>query len=277
MHGEVERAQGFGCSDHVCWGYESREELARVASAWLHEGARLGQRLVYVGDRSPDGLLDDLAALPDVEGLVADGVLGVFTHDQLYDLSAPIDAELQLATYAAAVDQAVADGFAGIRVVADITALVAEPARRPSHARWEHHADRWMAHNPLAALCAYDAGTLGAGIGPIACVHPARHIPGGLPSFSLWADDDGRTVLEGEVDAFGAEALAGALAALPVGDDVVVDVSELRFMDASAAATIAAAARHRTATGGRLRLRGCGRAVRLVWEVLDLDRAVLAA
>jgi hypothetical protein len=66
----------------------------------------------------------------------------------VYDVSPPIDATTQLAVYSAAVGDAIADGFAGIRVAADITPLVADPARRDAHLIWEQLADRYMTEQP---------------------------------------------------------------------------------------------------------------------------------
>ena len=276
-HGFVDWVEGFGPSDHLCWAYRSRAELARVAAAWLGDGAQVGQRLVYVADRPREELLADLAELDRRDELLERGVLAVHPIADLYDLSRPIDAEAQLAVYAGAVEQAVADGFVGIRVVADITALVTDPARRAPHVHWELSADRWMATHPLAALCAYDEGALGDAVASVACVHPLRHVPTEVAPFSLWADDDGRIVLEGEADAFCVRSLADALAALPHGDDVVLDVSGLGFVDGRAATAVAAAAWDHADHGGSLRLHGARRAVRSVWAVLALDPAVLAA
>ena len=68
----------------------------------------------------------------------------------------PIDAEAQLALYGGATEEALKEGFTGLRVAADVTALVGEPSMWDAHVAWEAVADRYMASMPLSAMCCYD-------------------------------------------------------------------------------------------------------------------------
>src|SRR3954452_6264574 len=154
--GPMTLLERFGSSDHACWAYRTDADRAAAATAWLADGLALGQRAMYVADAAEDVLTAELADLPGRDAAIADGALVVANVRRLYDLAAPIDAQRQLAAYSAVVDQALADGFAGVRVAVDVTALISDVDRRQAHLRWEHVADRYTSGHPLAPLCLYD-------------------------------------------------------------------------------------------------------------------------
>ena len=267
-HGGITSPAGFGLSDHVCWAYGSEEERLEVVFEWLDDGWWLGQRMVYTAGKPLDELIADLEPFGDVEALIAGGELVVAPTEALYDLSKPIDTDAQLAFYAAAVEQANADGFNGVRVAADITPLVTDPARRASHARWEHVADRWMAAgNRLAPMCSYDRRVVsGADIDDICAVHPLVNDDAGRVPFHVFAAGD-TIALDGEVDAFGAPQLERILENAVAPDPVMVDLNHVHFVDHHA---ILALARHARDTGAALA--GVPAYMRKLWSVLEVER-----
>lgn len=253
--------------------YSTLPERDAAAVEWLVQGTRIGQRLIVVTTDSDGGagLLEALAAADPRSARE----VTAFNHDQLYDMSKPIDVDAQLAMYAREVDRALADGFDGIRVFCDITPLIADPARRASHAQWEHTADAWMAEgNPLSALCAYDIGVVGDQPEAVMVVHPLRQGPARtFTPFGLFCQPS-RTVLGGEVDAFGVAALAAALAILPKGS-VNLDVSDLSYICARGAATLADAGQVTTPDHPQIRLTGAPPIVKRIWQVLGFDMDML--
>lgn len=265
-----------GCSDHGCWAYSTRSERDAAAVQWLLKGAKLRQRLIAVtADRDAGvGLLAAISDSPDAKSLQPDVIH--FSIDQLFDLSPQIDAEAQLEGYTGEVARAVADGFNGIRAFCDITPLIADPARRASHARWEHMWDAWMAEgNPLAPLCAYDMSVVGDQPQGVMAVHPRRHgAQGVLPQFGLYCGSSTR-VLEGEIDLFSVPALAESLAALPEGR-VDLDASGLTFLCVRGAATLADGCDGAKGPS-QLRLIGAPPIVRRMWEILGFDMRILAS
>ncbi|MDQ1695313.1 MAG: hypothetical protein QOJ03_666 [Frankiaceae bacterium] len=263
---------GLGTSDHVCWAYEDARDFSRPALRWLADGVALGQRLIYVSGRSRERMRRDVAPLPDVADLLKRGTLQLVCLEDVYDLSAPMVPEEQLATYAAATDHALADGYTGLRVLAEVTDLVADPARRPAHLRWEHLADEFMAAKPLAAMCAYRREALGDEvIGDLAAVHPLVHAAAASTPFRLYFEA-GRMVLSGSVDAFSSDLLARLLAASHVQSrEVVLDVGGLDFIDARGVATLADWGGRLRAGKGGLRLVGASPLLRRIWSVLRLD------
>src|SRR5688500_14033751 len=63
-----------GPGDHVCWVFESDDDLQMAAVAFLEDGLRRGESLLYVGDADDEqGLRAQLATLGDVDELIADG------------------------------------------------------------------------------------------------------------------------------------------------------------------------------------------------------------
>ena len=60
--------RGFGLGDHLCWPFDGYDDFRREALAFLADGARLGQRLLYTADRPHDDLPRDvLDWLPDAD------------------------------------------------------------------------------------------------------------------------------------------------------------------------------------------------------------------
>jgi hypothetical protein len=234
---------GLGVSDHVCWTFGSDEEYREFRDAALYfaaDGMALRQRLFYVSERRDDDVLTDLRSLGDPEALRRSGALVVQQVADVYPGGGPItDPEAQLAAFDGAVRQAVTDGFAGVRVVAEVSALASDPAWCEGHAAWEQLADRYMAApNPLAALCGYDQRIVGdEGASVLASVHPVRH--DATATFSVFADE-GAVCLEGEIDAFQVPLLERALTAVPDtpdGEPLVVDLAELRSGSAEGSVT----------------------------------------
>lgn len=262
---------GLGLSDHVGWVYGSDRELAEFREAALRfaaDGMALGQRLVYVADRPESEILAGLGSLGDVDARRERGALSVQSVADAYLGGGPVaDCDAQLAFYDDAVDQAIADGFAGIRVVAEVSALAADPAWCGQQARWEMVADRYMATSrPLAALCGYDRRLVGADVAAVlAAVHPVRHDD--VTAFSLFAEGDALRI-DGEIDVFQVPILERALLAVPEAEALVLDVSDLRFVDTAGIVTLARQMAERAAGGVDVQVRHARPLFRRMWSLL---------
>lgn len=218
-HGLVESAAGFGLNGHACWVYEDDEELVRGASEFLVAGERLGQRLVYVGPSLPEALCGhavDFVALDEVYGA---------------------DPEALLAYYSAATDAALADGYMGLRVVGQVSAIVRDPRVWEAHLAWETLADRYMAHRPLAGLCCYDRRIVGDELVRDLCaVHPGVRPCGDAVPFRIYRDGDSLMV-DGDLDYFSADRARRLLETAVVEGDVL-DLERLRFVDHNGAVAL---------------------------------------
>ena len=56
---------------------------------------------------------------------------------------------------AAATQEALADGYRGLRISADVTDLVRAPDQHDAFARCEFLLERYSARHPLSAMCGY--------------------------------------------------------------------------------------------------------------------------
>lgn len=237
---------------HACWAFDDRQEFTDVALEFLTDGLRLGQRLAHVGSEPVDEQRERLDPLGDVGSLIDGGALQLFELGDLYRLGEPVDTEAQVAVYLAATDAAIADGYTGLRVAAQVTDLVAEPETQDAHVRWESTADRVLSPRSLSALCGYERAALPPQLlADLAAVHPAANACAGSVPFHLFGENGG-LALTGEVDHFSTEALDRALGfACNDGEPVSLDLSELDFIDHRGLEILAA---H---TGGHADAGGC--------------------
>jgi anti-anti-sigma factor len=252
-------------ADHVCWVYEDEAAFGEVARYFLAEGLTRGERLLYVGRRSS----------VDLGALSAGGALRVLDVGEAYEADGRFTPEEQLAYYRAATDRALADGFGGLRVVAELSDLAADPRRRGDLLRWEHIADDFIGcGSGLVALCAYRADLAADALAEVASVHPLVHAPPGGPPFRIWSDGD-RLVLAGALDVFGAGGLRRVLADTPLaGARAVLDMTRMDFVDVAGCRTLAQWAEELRRRAARLELVGCSRMFRRMWQLLGFDDLV---
>ncbi|TYP90350.1 MEDS domain-containing protein [Blastococcus xanthinilyticus] len=272
VHGLVTEVPVPGAQDHLCWVYRDEQELDGAALEFLAGGLAAGQRLLCVGDRVVAGLLGNPDALGGPAALVASGALRTLSLAEAYAAAGAFSAERQRAFYDAATREALADGYTGLRVLAEVSPLAADPAHQAELARWEHAADAYVASGPgMTAMCAYRDDVPPAALADCTAVHPLVHAPGAEPPFRVFHDAAGLAVA-GEVDVLGAERLARALTASPVpGGACALDLSQLTFADVAACRAIAAWAAALTGDGVRVELWNAPALLRRMWHLLALD------
>lgn len=263
-HALVDGSARLDAADHVCWVYDDPGELAAVSGRFL--GAAVGDRLLYIGtDVGPAA-----TGLPDAEAAIAQGRLELRSVADAYGRAgSAFDPQTQLASYASDVRRAQHAGYRGIRVVADVTEIVQDPARRAAFARWEHLVDEYAAQEPgFAVLCAYHRSVGPQIVSDTASVHPVVRADEPVP-FRIFFDDD-RLVLAGEIDLAVEPRLSRVLRETHLDRPVDLDLRRLEFADT---ATVAAIGRWAAAYGpDRVRLIGASRLFRRMWDVLDLGR-----
>jgi hypothetical protein len=108
------------------------------------------------GSRRPRGhvccLYDDVG---EFRRRLADGSVRILSLQDVYGDAHPVDRNRVVGLSAAATEQALADGFRGLRVGADGSELVRSPATVDALARYEFVAGRYMFGHALSALCGY--------------------------------------------------------------------------------------------------------------------------
>jgi hypothetical protein len=183
---------------------------------------------VYLASGPPPVLQLDLVGIEGLDALVGRGALEVRDVAGMYTETG----DGQVDAYVEATWQAVADGFTGLRVAADVTDFVVDEDDRHDFVRYEHAVDRLIAQGlPFTALCAYDLDRLGPAFDEVACVHPLTH--GATCTFGFHAVRESALALTGEVDTLSARAFVQALDRLLAGRGrpVTIDCSGLRFID----------------------------------------------
>lgn len=242
--------------------------------AWITEGLGLGQRCLYLADAPPADLEAELCAVERCEEAVARGALAVRSLGEVYQgLVTPPRPNRQLSLALAAVAQAVADGYAGLRVAVDMTPLVAVEETRFAHLQWEQIVDRHMAVAPFAALCLYDAREI-TGIEAIAAAHALQGPE--TVGFAAYGGDTDEVRLHGEVDATLEAPFAEVLAALPASDRVV-DLSGLDFVDGRAMWVLHRELLRRRESGQPMLIGGASDLFRRVWAALGFDGRFFSA
>jgi anti-anti-sigma regulatory factor len=259
-------------SDHACAGYATDAERARLVVDWIVAGLELGQRCLYIGEGPAESVPAELPAVLAVDVGVRTGAIVTEAMLDLYDLSKPVDPERRLGQYVAAIERAIADGHTGLRVIGNMTTIVAHHRRRREHLLWEQYVDRYMAEHPFAALCLYDR-RCGRGVDAIACAHPLHGE--GDPPFAVYGTGDRTSAIAGELDASVWEIAAEVFDTIPDGDEVL-DLEDLDFIDGGAAAILCDVLVCRRAAGRPLRVVGATHAVCQVWDSCGFDPSLLA-
>jgi anti-anti-sigma regulatory factor len=210
-------ATAHSARGHAYLAYDAPAAFEAAAHDFLAAGAAAGERLLYVADAAPRGW--------DFEPEVA------LVSDR-YPSATTIDAEATVTEFVALGRKAVAEGHTGLRVAADVTSLVRTPEQFEAYARYEHLIDTAMRDNPLTGLCGVDRGVVDDEVtGELAFLHPGTDAPfrlhGAPPA-------EASAAVGGEIDAVTRDRFTQALGRLdlrPVDGEIVVDGSELTFID----------------------------------------------
>lgn len=241
--GDVDSHVGLGPNDHLCWTYDDQAEYHLAATEFLAEGLDAGMRAVYVGSGPAEELHQHLGGIHDLPARLASGSVRVLSADELYGAGQPVDPDEVISRYAAATEEALADGYRGLRATADVTDAVRTAEQQDAFARYEFLIDRYIAAHPLSAMCAYRSA-LGASVRRFAALHPAA--PAGLTRMRVFGCEDGAVGLAGEAELTSLDDLQRALEQVPSAgqDGLVIDLSRVTFADHRALLALSAFARN---------------------------------
>jgi anti-anti-sigma regulatory factor len=215
----------------MCWVHGDSRDYRPRLTEFFGEGLARGLQVAYLGAGNVEELREHLDRFIDVGPLLTREDIRIISFDEIYRAGEPVVPAEVMKKYAAATQEALADGYQGLRISADVTDLVRAPEQQDAFARFEFLLERYSSRNPLSALCEYRL-ELGAAVMQFACMHAA--VPAGLTPFQMFACDDGAVGLLGEFDAACQAAFKRALQSIqPVPDDstLIFDMSAVRFMD----------------------------------------------
>ena len=260
-------------TDHVCWVCAEDDDagFGDAVRTFLAGGLARGERLLCVGERIVDSVRADLPPFTGVDALAEAGTLQLMTLADAYDASSEFAPERQLSYYDAATRRALDEGYTGLRVVADVSVLAADPRRHSELVRWEQVADQYMAQGPrMTAMCVYSGALPAAVLADVTTVHPSSHHPDGGPQFRIFFDENHLAVV-GSIDTFEAARLARVLESSPTPSTSLLDLSRLEFVDVAGSRAIARWAAGLCGRGMTVEIRGASRLFRQIWRLLDLD------
>lgn len=262
--------------DHVCWTYTDDVRYLDVLRRYVTDGLLAGQRVAcYVDPRALDRCVDHFkSSVPGADEAFQRGALAVATFEEAYLDDGRFDPDRRIDGYEQATLQAVRDGYSGLRVLGEATAMVNDPSVRSSWAGYELRADLLAARLPLIALCAYDLRWCDPdALSMLRAVH--RGSFGSLsrePRFHVHAGPEGEIAFSGEIDlecsGTVAQIVTAAARDLP---SPVLDVSGLRFIDVSGMRAVAAGAREMSSSTAPVQIRGASPVFKRMWELLGFD------
>ncbi|HVC14668.1 MAG TPA: MEDS domain-containing protein [Acidimicrobiales bacterium] len=143
VHEHGRRANG-----HAGWTFNGTRVFEERAASFLAAGLAAGERLIFVSDDpDPDRLPSEL---------VASGALLVLSTGEIYGPDRIVDSFVQRRTFERAAEDAVSMGYAGLRVTADNTSLIAGVRRLDAWVGWETEAEALMQRKRVTGLCAFD-------------------------------------------------------------------------------------------------------------------------
>jgi anti-anti-sigma regulatory factor len=239
--GPVDSHLGFGLHDHFCWVPEDQADYRARLAEFLAEGLGHGLRVVYVGSGTAEGLREHLSGIGDVGALLARDAMRIVSVDEVYGSGTPVDPAEVIRRFAAETDEALADGYRGLRASADVTDVVRTAEQQDAFCRYEFLIDRYLSRHPLSGMCAYSAELGVAAVQRFAALHPAASA--GLTPFHVFACHDGAVGLAGEIELAWLPELERALEHLSlaaVDGKVIVDLSRVEFVDHQALLALAA-------------------------------------
>jgi anti-anti-sigma factor len=264
--------------DHICWLVDDDRLRMHEIAGFVRAGLRDHHRVVYCGD-GPEAVLAGIDELGiDTGAALARGQLAATTAEESYLAGGTFEPESVLRGWPALAESARADGYAGIRVLGDMSWAAREVPGREHLCWYESQVNRIVLNHDAIGVCAYDRRSMD----PLETRRLAWEHPGTAATATPYDErlalrirrtrEPAGIRLSGEADLAGRNALRtviGHVFADCGSDAVTIDVSELRFADRAAARILV-----RAGSGpGRVRLVGCSPALVRLLDFSGADEA----
>ena len=158
-------ANVFKRGEHICALYDTEDEQVIVAAEYLADGLRTGQRAFYVA-QSRTALTRFRAALTQlgVQVIRAESrrALVLRTHAEAHLVDGRFDSERMLRLLNEAVEDALRDGFVGLRTCGDMSWLLTDPPGAEKLVEYEAMLNDFFTGAPGCGMCQYHRGRLAA-------------------------------------------------------------------------------------------------------------------
>jgi anti-anti-sigma factor len=265
--------------DHVCWAFDDDRQRSDAMAGYVRAGLRDTHKIVYLIDNRPAGsVIGDLRARGvSVDAPLHSGQLTVSTAEETCLTGGRFDPAAMHDHWRHEFAQARREGYAGLRAVEDMSWGLRPIAGAERLRSYETQVSRVVSLGFGIALCLYDRRLFTSGqLNEFSSVHPGTMRPGAgsdwFPLLRMARTGDPFGVrLGGEADLSNREALQSLLRELLETSTrhtapVVVDLTEVTFVDATAARALARAV---AAASGRLHVTGASPGVARLLRLHD--------
>lgn len=257
----VAAGPGQDWDSHVLLLYRDNSHRQASLGSWVQQGLDRGEKIFYSTVPGDTALVSELKqAGVDVAVPVRDGQ---FTF-------LPLEEFFPGAAQAALVRGALDEGYPGVRLSAQANAALSNVGEDEYQAI-DHLMDELCASLPVSALCQYDTHSTGTTLTTVIDSHPDAVQDARMRLRRL----DDRVLVGGEVDLASAPVLTNALhrvCQLQDASEVVVDLSELTFVDVAGCRALVAGTDALRRDGGTVLYRGVNGHMRKVMTLLAMDR-----
>jgi len=148
---------GLKHGDHVCMYYETPEEQLAIVRAYIAVGLKRGERCLYVAD---DRTIPEIVNALRSEGIDVNrerkrGALDLLTSRDAHLLGGRFDCEAMLKLLNDAVDEALKDGFKGLRAAGEMTWILKDAPGTGGAIEYEALMNEFYPRSPALGLCLY--------------------------------------------------------------------------------------------------------------------------
>lgn len=242
--------------EHSSFSFASRSEQMDTLGPFVHDGLARNERVLYVGDAASGESLVTAFGSVAARALAASQFI-IEDPGDTYMSGGHFDAERMLRHYSAVVRQALADGYAGVRIAADMRWAAEALDDINDLIAYEGTVDGVLGVEPAVVLCQYDRRVFDeVTLSAIEAAHQSRaHANPIHESTHLRIersyDPHGLTVF-GDIDIANRLPFRDALVDLCRSPETskIIDLTQVGYMDAASIAAIAVAALQSSASGG---------------------------
>lgn len=161
--------------DHLCFFYESREELLKTLIPFFKHGLERGERCVYIGDELPSVELIDALKTSGVDAPehIKDGSLLVLNVKHAYLQGARFDLDRVFRLFRESVEQSQKDGRPALRVAGEAAWMRGDVPGGERFFEYEARINDLFKDLDVLALCLYERGHFGPEfLQKALCAHP---------------------------------------------------------------------------------------------------------
>jgi anti-anti-sigma regulatory factor len=260
--------------DHACLTFTDTDERLDLIAEFVATGLRGGQKVIWFNDSFADSDLAAELALREIPvgDAMQRGQLAVCTSRDSWLASGKADATAMIARLEAELSGALAGGFGGLRITADMCWATGAVVAAEQLLAFEKEAAGLFASDLVTAICQYDRDVFD----PVTLAFAADNHPKTVTAMAYHDTPLARICRQhrppgirvaGEIDYTHLPPLQQALSeALRLDSTIHVNLRKLRFIDVTAAAAITKAAVNLPAT--RHMIVTCVPAVSMVFEAV---------